>query len=611
MDRARPAYAVEPATALRAGERERRVHVASRPRLLIVTGNLALLRGHYQDVIMGLARAGVDVRIRYIKENLLDPDEFQEVFRAAGLDVSVVGLERHKRTRAELLAVRLRELGNILRFSHPDYEGRTVLSERALLKTGPGVRRWGRRLRRLGMRRSSMLGRLAGWIEWTLPPSPFAVSVVEAERPDAVAVVAVIRVPALVDFLKAATKALVPTAIWVQSWDNLTNKGLLHFKPDRVFVWNTQQVEELARYHGIPAEHACATGAQTFDHWFDGTPVPDREEFCARLGVAAEEPIILYLASSKQIAPHEPAFFARWLEALRASDDPALRTATVLARPHPTVVDSWHARGFEGERGVVLSPSTLNDQINTDPFRDRYRAELYHATVVVGINTSGLIDAAIFGKPACTVELPELFHGQRGTVHFQHLARLDGGLIRTAPSLEDHLRTLSELVRRDTYAHDQRSMDFVRSFVRPRGLDVRPGDVFVDEMVKLCNDASQIAPPRGVPRMLGAVLAGVAGLIGAPLEERPIKSAARRFLRAGSRPTRRLLWRGRLAASSATPNRKRLRKRLRKRSRALAYAIARRILPRPVRRFLRRGVFPRRDAGVQPGAGVDSKSVGS
>jgi len=581
--------------------------VTSRPRLLIVTGNLALLRGHYQDVIMGLARSGLDVRIRYIKENLLDPEEFQEVFRAAGLDVSVVPLPRHRRTQAELLGVRLRELGNILRFSHPDYAGRTVLSERALLKTGPGVRRWGRRLRRLGAQRSAMIGRLAGWIEWTLPPSPFATSVLQAERPDTVAVAAVIRVPALVDFLKAATRARVPTAIWVQSWDNLTNKGLLHFKPDMVFVWNTRQVEELTRYHGIPAEHACATGAQTFDHWFDGSPVVDREEFCERLGVAADEPIILYLASSKQIAPHERLFFARWLEALRSSDDPALQTATVLVRPHPTVVESWHARGFERERGVVLSPSTLNDQINSDAFRDRYRAELFHATVAVGINTSGLLDAAIFGKPACTVELPELFHGQQGTVHFQHLARPDGGLIRTASSLEDHVRMLSDLVRRDTYALDERSMGFVQSFIRPRGLDVRPGDVFVGEMAKLCNETSQIAPPTGVPRMIGAVLAGAAGLVGAPLEERPSRSVARQVLHAGSRPARRVLGPARFAALSAIPSRKRLRKRLRQRSRALAYSIARRILPRAVRRYLRRRLWLRQEAGAP--SRIDSESV--
>ena len=81
-----------------------------------------------------------------------------------------------------------------------------------------------------------------------------------------------IRVPALVEYLKAGASSGLGTAIWVQSWDNLTNKGLLHFVPDRVFVWNESQLAELSRYHGVDADHACVTGAQTFDHWFGGDP---------------------------------------------------------------------------------------------------------------------------------------------------------------------------------------------------------------------------------------------------------------------------------------------------------------------------------------------------
>jgi hypothetical protein len=575
-------------------------------RLLVVSGNLALLRGHYDEVIASLARAGVEVRIRYVKENLLDPAEYAAAFQSNGLEVSVERLPRVARRPADFLSLRLRQLGNVLRFSHPDYAGRTVLSERALLKTGPGVQRWGKRLRRLGNGRSTAAARFLGRIESSLPAPTYALDLVERERPDAIAAAPVIRVPALVDFLKAGVEAGIPTASWVQSWDNLTNKGLMHFTPDRVFVWNDSQVSELERYHGISASHVCVTGAQTFDHWFSDQPIAGRDAFCAELGVDPGRPIVLYLASSKQIAPDEPSFFADWLRAVREAADGRLRSATILVRPHPTLARQWHAQGFERESGVVLSPSTLSDQINGDAFRARYRAELHHASVAVGINTSGLIDAAIFGKPAFAVELEELFHGQRGTIHFELLARPEGGLLRTATNLDEHVEALAEALGRDTYAHDARSMSFVRTFVRPRGFDIRPTDVFVGEMLELLRSKSIVSPVRGSRRTLGAVIAHSAVLVGAPLEEHPFESVVEHVVDRLADAYRRR------RGLSPVPKvgRKRFKKRLRKQSRRLAYGIAYRVLPAPIRRGLRRAAGARRGAAA-PNPAVDDVSVGS
>ena len=500
--------------------------MSTRPRLLIVTGNLSLLRAHYDPVIVALAAQGVDVSIRYYKETQLDPDEYAASLAVAGADVPVRKLPRERRKPADRLALRLRDLGNTLRYTHPDYAGKTLLSERSLEKIDPGVRRWSRRIRRLPPRLASAVAWTLSWVEAGLPAGRDARAVLAEEQPDAVAGVPVIRLPRLVDFLKAGKERGIATAIWVQSWDNLTNKGLLHFVPDRVFVWNTSQQQELARYHGVSADHVCITGAQTFDHWFEDVRIPEREAFCAELGVPSREPIILYLASSRQIAPAEPVFFDRWLRAVRSSEDPALRAATVLVRPHPTLVDAWHSHGFDREPGVAVSPSLLESQMNSREYRERYRAELHHASLAVGINTSGLIDAAIFGKPACTVELPELFDGQRGTVHFELLARDDGGLLRVARSLEEHVSQLSALLQRDPYALDERSRAFVAAFVRPNGLDVSPTDVFAREMLGLLRSPSRVSTPTLLQRRAGRLVARGAVVLGAPLDERPVGGTA-------------------------------------------------------------------------------------
>lgn len=323
--------------------------------------------------------------------------------------------------------------------------------------------------------------------------------------------------PELVDVLKAAAREHIPTASWIQSWDNLSNKGLLHFIPDRVFVWNTTQRDELVRYHGVPAQHVCITGAQSFDHWFNGDSPSDRAEFCTQNGIDPERPIILYLSSSIQIEPAPATFFLRWLEAIRSSGDPALEGASVLVRPHPYDVRRWFGLDL-GDPRLVVSPSSAEAPIHSTEFRQRYRDELHHASVAVGLNTSGMIDAAIFGKPVCTVELPELADRQRGTVHFEYLMTAGNGLLRTAASFEEHIAILSDLVRHDPYRSDERSARFVQTFVRPHGVDVTPGAVFAEEMLRLLKAPSELGLPSRTARAVGRLIHLAAPVLVMPFE---------------------------------------------------------------------------------------------
>jgi hypothetical protein len=509
-------------------------------RLLIASRDLALLRGHYEDVIVGLAEAGVQVSVRYLHDNGLSAASYRESLLRRGCSVRVEPLPRAQPSENELLALRLRQLANLLRFYHRDYRRREWLRETKFARAAPGPRRWARRLGRLGSRAPLFVIRLVGRIDRVLPPSEPAQALVASERPDAVVAVPVIRTPAFVDLLKAAAWDGIPTASWVQSWDNLSSKGLLHFVPDRVFVWNSTQREELARYHGIPERNVCVTGAQTFDHWFNGNAPSERAAFCSRNGLDPGRPIILYLVSSRQIEPSPATFFDRWLAAIRSSGDPMLEGAFVFVRPHPTEVEPWIRVDRTYER-VVVSPSTDDAPINSADFRDRYRDELHHATVVVALNTSAMIDAAIFGKPVCTVELPELAFGQRGTVHFEYLKTVSGGMLRTAPSLSEHVRTLAQLVRRDPYDADERSVRFVEAFVRPEGMDVKPATVFADEMLRILARPSQVSPPGPTARALGRLVHRAAPTLGAPLEQNPVQ----RRWRKSRKDLRRRWYRGR------------------------------------------------------------------
>jgi hypothetical protein len=162
--------------------------------------------------------------------------------------------------------------------------------------------------------------------------------------------------------------------------------------------------------------------------------------------------------------------------------------------------------------------------IHGDAFRRRYRAELAHASVVVGLNTTAMIDAAIFGKPVCTVELPALAPRQRGTVHFEYLTTAGGGLLRTATGFDEHVRTLGDLVRRDPYARDEQSDRFVRAFVRPRGIDIPANEIFVQEMHGLLEAPAEARVPGRSARTAGRLVQLAAPVLGAPFEyQRPLQ----------------------------------------------------------------------------------------
>jgi hypothetical protein len=103
-------------------------------------------------------------------------------------------------------------------------------------------------------------------------------------------------------------------------------------------------------FHGIPAERVAVTGAQPFDRWFDREPAQTREAFCAMVGLPDTRPFVLFTGSSVFIARSEieVPFVRRWIEALRASADPALRAAAVLVRPHPFNADARGPADFSG-----------------------------------------------------------------------------------------------------------------------------------------------------------------------------------------------------------------------------------------------------------------------
>jgi hypothetical protein len=188
------------------------------------------------------------------------------------------------------------------------------------------------------------------------------------------------------------------------------------------------------------------------------------------------------------------AFVRRWIEAVRSSPDPALRDISVLVRPHPYNCQGWESDPLADLDRVAVFPRNAYNPIDSDTRADFFDS-LSHAAAVVGINTSAMIEAAIAGTPVFSMLAEEFAGTQEGTVHFHHLLPENGGCVRIASTLEEHIRQLSERLR-DPRAARAETERFVASFIRPHGLERPATPIFAAAIERL---AAAPAPRAETP----------------------------------------------------------------------------------------------------------------
>ena len=429
--------------------------------ILFLVHNLGKTR-HFENVIVELARRGHWVTLaaaRKRKKPLKATGSFHAEKR-----IDAVPCPVHRLDEWERYARPLRQARDYLRFLDPEYGSAAKLFARAAQYAPPG---WSGFLERAPVRRRWKLIRRGLEVAETLMPTDrYFESFIRSEEPDLMLVTPLVDFGSYqTDYVKAAHRLGIPVAFLPFSWDNLTNRGLVRVAPDRAIVWNERQKAELVRFHGVPESSIVITGAPRFDDFFAMRPSMPREEFLGSLGLPADQPMLLYLCSSNFVAPQEVDFVWRWLDAVRSAPDARLRTAGVLVRPHPANAEQWEAADFGAVPGVTLwsHRSTMNaDQGLYD--------SLHHADIVVGLNTSAMIEAAILGKPVFTITAEEFAGGQQQTLHFHYLLARNGGVVEVASSFDEHIQHLAGELQRPGGRREQ-SLKFVESFVRPHGVD--------------------------------------------------------------------------------------------------------------------------------------------
>ncbi len=408
----------------------------------------------------------------------------------------------------------LRSFVDFLRFQHPRFSKAPALVGRAGRRIPWMVRLAFTKIGPLRSRPAiALLTAVARLVERSIPPDSACRRFIGEQAPDLVILTPMVDfLYSQSDFLKAAQALGIPTVLAVASWDNLSNKGLVQPRPDHVLLWNEVQKREAVEMHGLAPVTIQVTGAQLFDHWFEMTPRWSRETFCREVGgLDPGRPIILYLCSSSFICPDEVSFVKRWIGDLRAAPQADLRRAAIVIRPHPAHGAQWRGADLTAWDNVVVWPRGSGVPIDQER-KHGYYDSLYHADAVVGINTSGFIEAGIVGRRTLTLRTEEFRATQEGTLHFHYLT--EGGLLSFAEDMPAHLAQLAEtLGDRDRVRTQVR--DFVKDFVRPHGLDQACTPLFVDclEKIARAKPAKAASMPLWAPLVRAALWPAAAAFV--------------------------------------------------------------------------------------------------
>ena len=425
---------------------------------------------HFQQALGLLCDEGHAVHIAFHSDKF-DADQWTQELRQAHPEITISTGAPRRSDEWTRFSNRIRAMRDYTMYFDARYAGADRLRANAAREVHAGDRPVVDRVAAIPELRFAF-NRLLNLAERAIPSDPDIDAFLTGHAPDIILVTPLVMFNSpQVDVIKSARELGIPTALCVASWDNLTNKGKMRELPDRVMVWNEAQREEAVSLHGMLRHRVVVTGAQSFDHWFEFEPSRSKRAFLSERGLDPETDLILYLCSSTSISPNEIELIRQWQGVLRQSPDPRVAKAAILVRPHPVNKQPWEQLDEMGLENFAVWPRDWVGPFDPQS-RNDYFDSLYHASAVVGLNTSGQVEAGLIGRPVLTLlteECPLTLRGTTDTLHFRHLLQADGGLLHVAYSFKEHVQHLSKAIGGDP-SMVERSRRFTETFIRPHGL---------------------------------------------------------------------------------------------------------------------------------------------
>ena len=202
--------------------------------------------------------------------------------------------------------------------------------------------------------------------------------------------------------LMAARERGIPIASFLFSWDNLTSQGRIVPSADAYIVWNDAiRAQLIALYPSVDPKRVIVTGTPQFDFHFHDDVRWTRSEYCARMGLDPDRPIVLYSTGMPNHMPGEE----RLVEGI--SD------ALAEVPGHPQLVVRLYAKDQTGRfdelrrrRPDIVIPAVAWAQRWLTPLPEDtavWTNMLLHADVGINVASTVSLELAMFDKPVLNV----------------------------------------------------------------------------------------------------------------------------------------------------------------------------------------------------------------
>ena len=294
-------------------------------------------------------------------------------------------------------------------------------------------------------------------------------------------------------YIKAAIKLSIPSSVITFSWDNLTSKGVINAQPNLVMLWNESQRNAAKNYHFFGESKVEVVGAPVFDKWFkyskSGGSVQKRSELLRKVGLQPDIKFILYLGSAKGITGDESAIINELVARLQNPVRTGLNNIVVLVRPHPANAD-YVDRVLKNNCAVYPKSGVLPDSRET---KEEFYLSMLFSECVVGVNTSGMLDAIVNDMPVIAICDGRYRDTQEQTLHFKEL--LSFGCMETANDIDGVVEIIDKLAE-GIDNRRRRRREFVDTYIRPRGAEHLVGQVVVNSLEGLVSESRDVILSR-------------------------------------------------------------------------------------------------------------------
>ncbi len=197
----------------------------------------------------------------------------------------------------------------------------------------------------------------------------------------------------------------IPTAGFIFSWDNLTNRSRIFEPYDHFIVWNQRMKQQLKDlYPRLSDEDVTVTGTPQFDFHFHTKYVLTREELCRRIGIDPARKFILYTTGIDKHFPDEHLHIRAIigiLHEMEKSERPVLVVRTYVKGTSPEM----KALAAESIEDVVFPEVQWEERWFTPKYEDLeiYTSYIHHAAMSINPASTVSLEFLMLDKPVMNI----------------------------------------------------------------------------------------------------------------------------------------------------------------------------------------------------------------